>query len=282
MPVLHAPAKVNLFLGVGARRTDGYHDVSTVLHALEFGDSVTVEPSDALSVECDVDLGIAPQSNLAHRAAVALGASLGIAPNVRILIEKRIPHGAGLGGGSSDAASVISGLCALWGIDPVEPRCVEVAASLGADVPFFLDVSGAALMGGRGDVREATLPSLSGAPVVLVKPQASVPTARAYAEFDKRPLPVGEVSAVCEALRRADVPALAHALSNNMEDAACTVVPAIREVLLMLRSQEGVLGASVAGSGSATFALTSSGESAQAIAQGARERGMWALATRLG
>ena len=118
---LLAPAKVNLYLGVGGRAPDGYHDVITVLQALDFGDTVRILPADELAVTTSVDLGIPESENLAYRAALAFAEEFSVAPRVVIEIEKRIPVGAGLAGGSSDAAAVIVGLAHLHGVDPLRP-----------------------------------------------------------------------------------------------------------------------------------------------------------------
>ena len=118
-----APAKINLHLAIGARRADGYHELVGVFHALELADGIWMEPADGLIVECDADVGAKPRHNLAYRAAEAMGAAFEREPAVRIVLEKRIPHGAGLGGGSSDAAAVIAGLATMWGVDAEDPRC---------------------------------------------------------------------------------------------------------------------------------------------------------------
>lgn len=276
-----APAKVNLFLGVGPLRADGYHDVDTVLHAVGLCDEITIEESDALTVTCSPDVGVEPEANLVHRAAVALGEALGRMPAVSITVEKRIPHGAGLGGGSSDAAATIAGLATLWGVDPLSDTCVRVASTLGADVPFFLEQTGSALMTGRGDVTERVLDGMEGAPVVLVKPASAVPTALAYRAFDADPVEPGEPGAVVDALRAADPRSLVAALHNNMTAAAMSVTPDVGVVLQWLERCEGVLGALVAGSGSAVFGICESDGAARAACVSAVERGWWAESTSL-
>ena len=100
-----APAKVNLFLGVGPLRPDGYHSVQTVLHTLALSDTVRLTPADELTVTCDPDLGIPAENNLAYRAARGFSAAFGVDVLLDIHVDKRIPSGAGLGGGSSDAAA---------------------------------------------------------------------------------------------------------------------------------------------------------------------------------
>lgn len=277
-----APAKVNLFLGVGPARPDGYHSVTTVLHTLSLHDTLIAHPSDTLSVECVPDLRIPVEQNLVFRAAVAMGRAFGIEPAVRIELHKHVPHGAGLGGGSSDAAAVVAMLAHLWGIDPSSDDCRTVAASLGADVPFFLGPTGAALMTGRGDEIAESLPALEGTPVLLLKPPQAVSTSAAYAAFDTAPSTPGDHALAVRALQAGDVAALAASLDNNMASASARVVPAVADALAWVREALGVRGATVAGSGSAVFGICDSVESANAAAAAAAtESGWWTAVTAL-
>lgn len=282
MITVAAPAKVNLHLAVGDVRPDGYHHLTGVFHTLEFADEITIEPADRFIFRCDCELGIPAEKNLAHRAAVQFAAAVEKQPDVAITLAKRIPHGAGLGGGSSDAAAVIAGLSELWGIEPSDPRRVAVAQGLGADVAFFLEPSGAALMTRRGDVVARRLPALAGAPIALVRPPEPVSTAAAYAAFDADPVGVAPPDAVIAALETSDAEALAAELFNNLENASSAVVPAVADALAWVRAQPGVAGAAVAGSGSAVFALVCDGRHALDVQQAAEKQGFWAVATRLG
>ncbi len=274
---LHAPAKVNLFLGVGRPRPDGYHELVTVFQALDLGDTVRILPADELAVITSVDLGIPESENLAYRAALAFAEEFSVAPRVVIEIEKRIPVGAGLAGGSSDASAVIVGLAHLHDVDPLDPRCIDVARRLGADCPFFL-VGGAALMTGRGDLLAASLtPAV--AHIALVKPAKPVPTAAAYAQFDLAPLPAQDAGHVVEALEVGDVHRLAASIANNLTAASATLVPEVLDALAWVSGQPGVLGAAMSGSGSGTFALCADEASAALVADGARAQGWWSTAT---
>lgn len=184
---LVAPAKVNLSLRVLGRRADGYHEVETLLQAVDFGDDVTLELGGSdVALEVDgPDLG-PHEDNLAVRAAVAYRTATGLADGVRITLCKRVPAGAGLGGGSSDAAAVLSGLAALTA-DREAARLLELAAGLGSDVPFFLGGSPLALARGRGE-RLTTLEPLPEADLVLVLPPVHVGTAEAYRALAAPPL----------------------------------------------------------------------------------------------
>lgn len=273
-----APAKVNLYLAVGPCRTDGYHDVETVLHTLGFGDLVTVEPSVELALSCDVDLGIACEQNLAWRAAESLARELGREPTLAIRIEKRIPSGAGLGGGSSDAAAVLRAACGIWGVDPLSEPVIKVASGLGADVPFFL-VGGCALMSGRGDQLVMHLP-VTQAEVVLVNPGVSIPTGSVYDAFDDGPQPErSDVGPLKEALRGGSTYEIARTMRNDLASASIEVEPSVGEALEWLSGFPGVLGASVAGSGATVFALCDEPHATGEIALAARQRGWWSEAT---
>jgi 4-diphosphocytidyl-2-C-methyl-D-erythritol kinase len=274
-----APAKVNLFLGVGAVRADGYHAVTTVMHALELADTVRLTPADDLTLSCDADLGIPAEKNLAYRAACEFAAAFDVDVLLDIEVRKAIPSGAGLGGGSSDAAAVLAGLAHWAGLPHDHARLQGVARSLGADCAFLL-ADGPALMAERGDAVLRLLTPISGS-VVVVKPPQSVPTADAYRAFDLAPAPAGDVGAVTQALDSGDAVALASAFSNNMTAASTGLVPAIGEVRSWLAEQGTVTGTLMAGSGSAVFALCADEQAARRIASAAEARGWWAAATAL-
>ena len=277
--IITAPAKINLHLEIGARRADGYHDVESVFQALRIADLVDIRLADRLSLVCSPEMGLIETENLGYRAAQALGHRLGRDPDVSISIRKVLPAGAGLGGGSADAAAVLVGMAILWGIDPADPLLVSVAAELGADVPFFL-AGGAGLYTGRGDEFVRALPHLS-MPVALVKPPEPVSTAQAYAAFDRLPsTPTPDISVLEEALASGDLAAVARATFNNMTQASIDVVPSVGEALALCQSKTGVLGSLVAGSGSAVCALCESDGAAERVAEAASQLGWWSAATR--
>lgn len=274
-----APAKVNLHLAIGPLLADGYHPVRTIIHALELHDALTITDGVPLSFTCATELGIPAEQNLALRAARALAGAVGRELAVAITLEKVIPSGAGLGGGSADAAAVLCGLAALWELDPRDPRVTAVARSLGADVPFFL-TGGAALLGGRGDALERVLPPLD-APVVLVKPGQPVPTAAAYRAFDRLPAAqVPDEQALASALEARDPARAGSLLYNAMTPASVQIVPAIADALALVRTHPGALGAAVAGSGSAVFGIFDDPAAAERCAEAALAAGYWSQATR--
>ncbi len=272
---VRAPAKVNLFLGVGPRRDDGFHDVVTVLHSLELADVVTIEPAERLKVTVAPSLGIPEAENLAWKAVERLAEEIGTPREVSVRIEKRVPSGAGLGGGSSDAAATIVGVCHLAGIDSRSDDVLAVARSLGADVPFFL-AGPAALMEGRGDVLARRLPPVR-VPIALVKPSEPVPTAEAYRRFDLDPRPAGSPDRLLASIEAGYLSV--EPLANNLEAAAVSVVPSTGDALAWAAARSGVRAAHVSGSGSTVFAVCEDESSATQTAEAARGEGWWAAAT---
>ncbi|MBK5211418.1 MAG: 4-(cytidine 5'-diphospho)-2-C-methyl-D-erythritol kinase [Coriobacteriia bacterium] len=293
-----SPAKINLALNVGAKMRDGYHRVDSVFHTLAFGDVVAVEPSEKLNLTCSVNLGIAPENNLAYKAAVLFARETGTSSNYSIHIDKRLPHGAGLGGGSSNAAAVIYALAVADGINPVGTLCMRIAASLGSDVPVFLAPTGASVMTERGEVLEESLPPATGVPVVLAMPRnLTVSTARVYKAFDESPLPIRSMELLIGILHdfvevdaQRDLLMTSHAgmarllageVYNNLAAASVAVEPSIGDALLFLKTQRESLCAEVSGSGSCVFALCATPEQAEALQKKCVEYGFFSVATSL-
>lgn len=278
MTTLLAPAKLNLFLSIGDVRPDGYHAVTAVNAVLDFGDEVTVEPAAALSLACEPDVGVPASENLGWRAAVAMGEAFGQRPDFAIRILKRIPAGAGLGGGSADAAAVVAAIAAAWDVQRTDPRLESVAHALGADVALFLK-GGCGVYAGRGDVLRRALPVPVGH-VALVWPREHVSTAEAYRAFDaleRQPRPAP--SALTDAICFRDVAGIGAALHNNMTASSAALVPAIGDALAFMSERPGCLGAAMAGSGSAVFGLFADATTAADAATAGEDRGWWAVST---
>lgn len=288
---MQAPAKVNLCLSVKFPPVDGYHAIDSVFQTLDLHDTVEFESCDAsgapdavtklgtpVALACG-DLRISVRDNLVfkavERAELACRAPF-VAPGqlLRISVDKRIPAGGGLGGGSSDAAAVLKAYAAAQGIEPLDGRLLEAARGLGADVAFFL-YGGAALMCGRGDVLQRRLPSFP-LPLVLMGDAQGNSTAQVYAAFDGRPAPAPDAFALADALEAGEEPArLAELCANNLQDAACEVGSALAERIERAQADPSVLGALVTGSGATSFAICATRQDAERFAARARAYCDW-------
>jgi 4-diphosphocytidyl-2-C-methyl-D-erythritol kinase len=182
-----APAKINRELRVGPRRPDGYHEIRSRLCSIDFSDRLEVEESDRLDLSCSGFPIPCDETNLVARAARVVADRIGIAPGARIRLEKRVPAGAGLGGGSADAAVTLLLLSKLWGSSLPREELSEVAAGLGSDVPFFL-YGGEADVAGRGE-RVTPLEDSPPAKLFVWIPPFAVSTAQVYAAFDRSGTP---------------------------------------------------------------------------------------------
>ncbi len=180
---LAAPAKINLSLRILGKRPDGYHELETLMVPIRLADEVevTLVPGHEVSVACNDPEIPTGRENLCVKAVEAFREETGIAHGIAISLMKRIPHGAGLGGGSSDAAAVLNALNELFDQPLVPEELLMLAASLGSDVPFFLH-GGAAWCRGRGEILEDA-PPVPDRTLLLIKPPFPVPTAWAYGRY---------------------------------------------------------------------------------------------------
>lgn len=241
--VAEAFAKVNRSLVVLGKRPDGYHELDTLFQAVGLTDRLTFEESDGLTLDVDDPSIPAGPENLVLRAARALGEATGVRPRAAITLEKRIPSGGGLGGGSADAAVTLLGLSALWELDLPLERLARVGGALGSDVPFFLH-GGTARGLGRGE-RIVPLPDLPPQAVVLVMPPFPVSTPAVFRRLEA-PAWDGGGGAVPDA---GDAPD-----RNDLEPAAEALFPALRDVREALQ-RAGAIRARLSGSGSTVFGL---------------------------
>jgi len=175
---LNAPAKINLSLSVLGKRPDGFHEIETVMARLDLADTLTLERDAPFGFTCTDATLPDDDSNLVVRAAKLFFETAGLPPRGRVHLEKRIPHGAGLGGGSSDAAAILLGLNEAFGSPLTAQALHGLAAAVGSDVPFFL-ARGAAICRGRGE-RVEPVELREALPLLLVKPGFGVPTPWAY------------------------------------------------------------------------------------------------------
>ena len=279
---LRPSAKINWSLRVGRRNDDGYHDVQTILQSIDVSDTLVftrrVGPFAMTSRSTDVPVG---ESNLVWRAARAVWLAAGRAGDPRdahVKLTKEIPVGAGLGGGSADAAAALVGLNAIWNLKIPSGDLAQLGASLGADVPFFL-TGGTAMGVGRGD-QIFPLVDVKPLGVVLITPPFGVSTAEAYGWFDadgpaQKPATPGP--SVVDGLP-VGWPAGPLHIINDLQPPVARRHPLIQEAIDACRA-EGAMGAAMTGSGSAVFGVFSLAGAPRA-ARRLRRREWQVLATR--
>ena len=281
-----AYAKINLALAVGPRRADGYHEIASVLCAISLHDVLSFRPRSrgfALKVDGPHARGV-PRgaSNLVLRAARALAAELGETRGAFIRLTKNVPHGAGLGGGSSDAATTLRGLLALWGRRLPRERLLALAAALGSDVPFFLGPS-PALATGRGEVLTPLRKISPPLRILLVTSDVPIPTAWAYAKYAPTKTRLTGWNRVVRLLQLWSWGRPRSKVSlnffNDLESAVLPRVPAVREALAALQTG-GTEVARMSGSGSAVFGLVASTRSLRRIAAQLSDKGHTVTAAR--
>ncbi|MEU8481838.1 4-(cytidine 5'-diphospho)-2-C-methyl-D-erythritol kinase [Streptomyces sp. NPDC048641] len=270
---VRVPAKVNVQLAVGAARPDGFHDLANVFLAVGLHDDVTATAADELTLTCEgpgADQVPLDRTNLAARAAIALGERYGIEPRVHLHIDKDIPVAGGMAGGSADAAGALVACDALWGTGATRDELLDICAELGSDVPFSL-VGGAALGTGRGE--KLQLLDVGGEFWwVFAAADGGLSTPAVYGEFDRlaatagRAVPDPEASpALLDALRSGDTAALAATLTNDLQPAALSLFPALKGTL-DAGTAAGALAGLVSGSGPTTAFLCADEKSAHAVA----------------
>jgi len=267
---VRVPGKVNLFLGVGDRRADGYHDLTTVFHAVSLADEVTVRESDLLSVRVlgeGADVVPTDQANLAWRAAELMAAHVGRAPDVEITVEKAIPVAGGMAGGSADAAAVLVGMNELWELGLPRRDLHAMAVRLGSDVPFALH-GGTALGTGRGEELTTVL-ARSTFHWVLALGDGGLSTAAVYAEIDRLrqsggPSRLSDPQPLISALSAGDPHELAALLGNDLQPAALSLKPDLRRTL-RAGTEAGALAGLVSGSGPTCAFLCASADGAVEI-----------------
>jgi len=238
--IVPAPAKLNLFLHVTGRRADGWHTLETLFVALDHGDTVSVSRREDGTIRRTADLpGIALDDDLALRAAHALKRATGCRDGVDIAVIKRIPQGGGLGGGSSDAASVLLALNRLWQLNLPRAELMRIGETLGADVPFFVFGEPAFAHGVGEQCRAVSLPPLW---VAVVVPPVAVSTAEIFASAElTRNTPSAKMNVFSEGYG-----------SNDLQPVATARFPEVGAALAELRKRSPL--ARMTGSGGCVFA----------------------------
>ena len=270
---LLAPAKLNLYLRVLGRRPDGYHELETLFERIDLADELTFElhprelrlTSDAPTLSCGED-------NLVMKAARLLQAERASPCGAHIHLVKRIPISAGLGGGSSDAATALIGLNALWNIGLEHSTLVRLAATLGSDVPFFLCEGTFAIGRGRGEACEP-LAITSRLIHVLVSPSVRLSTKEVFerAQFDLT-VPEPSITILLHALRNGSLGELAKGLFNALEPEAIRRCPVIHDLHTCLRNG-GCLGTLTSGSGPTVFGICEGADHAERVVRWLRAHG---------
>jgi len=264
---VRVPGKVNLYLGVGDRRPDGFHELTTVFHAVSLSDEVTVRDADVLSLRLvgeGADEVPTDARNLAWQAAELMAEHVGRAPDVEITIAKSIPVAGGMAGGSADAAAALVGINALWELGLPRRDLHAMAARLGSDVPFSLH-GGTALGTGRGE-ELATVLGRNTFHWVLAFGAGGLSTAAVYAEIDRlreagAPSRLSDPEPLLAALSTGDPHALAPLLGNDLQPAALSLEPNLRRTL-RAGTEAGALAGIVSGSGPTCAFLCASAEAA--------------------
>ncbi|MER5636012.1 4-(cytidine 5'-diphospho)-2-C-methyl-D-erythritol kinase [Kitasatospora sp. NPDC002227] len=284
---VRVPAKVNVQLGVGGLRADGFHDLTNVFLAVALGDQVTASAgTEGVTLSCEgLGAGLVPLdgSNLAAKAARLLAAHHGLPePTVHLHIAKSIPVAGGMAGGSADGAAALLACDALWGLGTPRSVLLELAAELGSDVPFAL-FGGVALGRGRGELLEA-LPVGGTFHWVFAVADGGLSTPAVFRECDRlreaaglgssdADVPTPALSAdLVAALAAGDAKALAAALTNDLQPAAVSLRPTLAETL-DTGLAAGALAALVSGSGPTCAFLAPDAETAAALAEALRVSG---------
>jgi 4-diphosphocytidyl-2-C-methyl-D-erythritol kinase len=275
---VRAPAKINLHLGVGARRDDGYHALDTVYQAVGLCDDVTVSTSPSWTLGVTVPDWMDPDAvptggaNIVDRAARLLGDLHGIEPKAEVSIVKSIPVAGGLAGGSADAAAALVALDRLWGVDTTDDDLLRIAAQLGSDVPFALH-GGTAHGTGHGEVVEP-VPDDHTWWWVLVPSPDGLSTPAVYARFDElNPSATADPPSsadLLDAIESRDVHRLAAALHNDLQAAAVDLRPELADVIDAGQGA-GALGGIVSGSGPTIALLCDGADDARNVAAALKE-----------
>ncbi|MEN8262526.1 MAG: 4-(cytidine 5'-diphospho)-2-C-methyl-D-erythritol kinase [Nitrospirota bacterium] len=285
MLILKAPAKINWFLNILGMRDDGFHEIQSLIQKITLFDELSFSPSNSLRLTTDVPVAL--EQNLVYRAAMLLKETYGVTEGATIHLDKKIPMGAGLGGGSSDAASALAGLNELWSLDLSLNELSEIAGSIGSDIPFFL-YNSMSYVDGRGErisprsVREKLH-------LLLVKPYFNISTEWSYktfalenhartkhdaytsdmehnAELTKKEEKDNNIEHFIRKIERAEIRELAGVVSNDLELIAIKNFPVIAEIKNSLLDR-GALFSLMSGSGSTVFGVFDTKENAEKASQ---------------
>lgn len=252
--VVEAPAKINLTLDVIGRRPDGYHELETVMHQINLVDKIYLK-KDISGIKVNSNSRLIPldKQNLVYKAAETMFNNFHIKEGISIYIEKIIPVGAGLAGGSTDAAAVLTGIDKLFAVKAGKDAIMQIAALIGSDVPFCV-MGGTALARGRGEILKS-LPAAMNLSMVLVKPDFQISTAEVYKALDLNQVENrSDNEAFLEAWKNCDIIGVANNMANVLENVSLKKhgeIASIKRRLLEL----GALNALMSGSGPSVFGI---------------------------
>ena len=257
--VINSYAKINLFLRIGKKLGSGYHNLQSVMQRIELSDNMNFEPinEDRILIE-STNKEIENENNLAYKAALLLKKKFKVKHGVRIFIEKNIPLEAGLGGGSSNAATALLNLNKLWGLKLKEKQLIDLASQIGSDVPFFIGEN-AALVEGIGEKIKRIKKSFS-INIVLINPGFRVSTKWAYSAFDRQKPRIktsANINDLVRAIEKKDIKDIAKNLHNDFEPIVMKKYKGINEIKTNLLRNDA-LNALVSGSGPTVFGVFNS------------------------
>lgn len=255
MMKLKSYAKINLFLDVKRKRKDGYHDIETIFQTINLYDWISLEvcPKEIL-IDSDCSQLPLDEGNLAYKAAKLLRDYAGVRKGVQIEIKKRIPIGGGLGGGSSNAATVLIGLNKMWNLNLSLQELFGLAEGIGSDVPFFLQ-GGRCLATGRGE-KLAVLPNKPFFWILLVCPGFAVSTKEIYEKLNFKLTKIENSNKITNTLNYLDSTyKIGENLFNKLEEDVFVLYPQLKRIKGDLLGEEAILGCLVSGSGSSLFGI---------------------------
>jgi 4-diphosphocytidyl-2-C-methyl-D-erythritol kinase len=271
---VRVPAKINLRLAVGPLRSDGFHELHTVYHAISIYDELTARRGDTLTLTMEGEgageLAL-DEGNLVIRAARALARHTGVPAHARLHLRKQIPLAGGLAGGSADAAAALVACDALWGTGRSRDELAAIAAGIGSDVPFLV-YGGTALGTAHGETVSPVLVRPANWHWVVAVADGGLSTPAVYLELDRlraageAPPPLGSADGLLAALRQPDPAVLAAALGNDLQPAALSLRPALAETL-NAGDEAGALAGIVSGSGPTCVFLARDAAHATAVAE---------------
>ncbi len=271
-----APAKINLYLHVTAKRADGYHLLDSLIAFADVGDTIEAAYADELTLGCDGPFGAAlgtEPDNLVLKAAKLLAERADVPAHAQLRLTKRLPIASGIGGGSADAAATLHALCDLWGLALPDHTMNVLAAKLGADVPICL-YGHTAYIGGIGEIIDPA-PQLPEAGILLANPGHALSTPSVFKSF-KGPMTAAQRFETTPTDAR-DLARMLAARRNDLTDAAIALVPDIATMLAALEELPGAHLARMSGSGATCFALFDDKGAAERAAQqlAAEHPGWW-------